>query len=148
MSDDIKNAVAEFKALKETFKKEMTEKLKKGFVSFFNTYPEFRSIEWTQYTPYPMDGDPCEFGVGERFYSAQPQFYEDGSWLEDTYSIYDLEDTEPFNRGFYPELDKAWKDFSAALYSIPDEIYLAVFGDHRRIIVTRDGITVEEYEHD
>ena len=34
------------------------------------------------------------------------------------------------------------------LSGIPEEIYLAAFGDHVEVRVTKDGIDVEEHEHD
>jgi hypothetical protein len=40
-------------------------------------------------------------------------------------------------------------EISKKLSQIDDEIYEEVFGEHATILVTREGITVEEYtEHD
>jgi hypothetical protein len=36
---------------------------------FFKDFPEILSVYWTQYTPYFMDGDACEFGVNDVFFT-------------------------------------------------------------------------------
>ena len=34
------------------------------------------------------------------------------------------------------------------LNRIPDDIYMSMFGDHVSVVVKRDGISTEEYDHD
>jgi hypothetical protein len=34
------------------------------------------------------------------------------------------------------------------LDSIPDEIFLDAFGDHAQIVVNKNGITIEDADHD
>ena len=38
--------------------------------------------------------------------------------------------------------------FVAAVQKLPDEIFLDAFGDHVRVIATKDGFDVQEYDHD
>lgn len=61
-----------FDELKQ-LKKEYDEKLRRegeaavkdAFKDVFEKFPELRSIQWTQYTPYWNDGDVCHFSVHE-----------------------------------------------------------------------------------
>jgi hypothetical protein len=39
-------------------------------------------------------------------------------------------------------------EFSAFLQLIPDSILQIAFGDHVKVIISREGVTVEEYTHD
>lgn len=40
------------------------------------------------------------------------------------------------------------KELMEGLQQIPEEAYEQMFGDHVQVVVTRDGVEVEEYEHD
>lgn len=40
------------------------------------------------------------------------------------------------------------QEVTRALSNIPDEIMEELFGDHVRVVITKDGIDVAEYEHD
>ena len=52
--------------------------LQKEFDALFIEYPEIGKIEWTQYTPYFNDGDPCVFGVGELAFTLENDKNESG----------------------------------------------------------------------
>jgi L-ribulose-5-phosphate 3-epimerase UlaE len=121
-------------------KKEMSEKfqseLKTVFKAVFEQYPAVTKMCWTQYTPYFNDGDPCVFNVHD-LYVFDDTVEEDS----DYYDGVDVSWGE--GKEQYPEIAQISKNLSAA-----DDLLLEMFGDHCQIIVTRDGITVEEYEHD
>lgn len=48
---------------------------------------------------------------------------------------------------FFKTLDD-WDKLQTTLRSIDDDIYQDIFGDHAKIVVTRDGINVDQYNHD
>lgn len=96
------------------------------FKDFFAKHPEITGIQWTQYTPYFNDGDACTFSVHTDYTSIRNQ---DGEWDEE--GGCDI-----------PEIGKLFGD-------IPDEMMLAIFGDHAQIEMLNDGtFDVSECSHD
>jgi hypothetical protein len=134
--------------------------------------PTIHSFGWTQATPYFNDGDPCVFSVHEPWFltvddEAKLEFDEDGyceDFEEDTYSVmygghptlgerdYDWVNREKVYKSYagpdearYDRCLDLAKAFDSEAF---DDVLLDSFGDHARITVKRDGITVESYEHD
>lgn len=107
------------------------------------------AISWTQYTPYFMDGDACEFGVNELEFKLQGDesfvySYEIEDHLESKKDILD------FNKSAYKstaELLDSLNEIHADLRSM-DGALRDQFGDHVRVVLTKDSIETEEYEHD
>ena len=48
----------------------------------------------------------------------------------------------------YPTLRADYLDISKLIAGINEDIMKAMFGDHAKVICSKDGIEVEEYEHD
>lgn len=96
--------------------------------AIFKENPHLESVSWTQYTPYFNDGDTCEFTV----HSWLTTVDEDGNEEED------LESESGALQNLANVLDNS--DLSSA--------FLQAFGDHARVTLTREGISVEEYDHD
>ena len=137
---------------------------------------DIEEIRWTQYTPYFMDGDVCEFSINSP--EIKPRGYK-GS--DDGYiSEYDLVCGEPGKRpcddpivkkllgvsalpAQKPEWEqyggsgvddsnatdtyKAWIGYCHSLGHFED-LLMEKFGDHAIVTVTRTSITVDTYEHD
>jgi hypothetical protein len=103
----------------------------------FERHPNVRSLTWTQYTPYFNDGDPCVFSVhdlevyDETIQEADDDYTEgvDVGWGE--------------GRARYPDIAEI-----SGVLSNAEDLLLEMFGDHCRITVQADGISVEEYDHD
>jgi hypothetical protein len=128
-------------AAAKAFEAEAQEIVKPCLQEFMTKHPSVKAIGWAQYTPYFNDGDPCTFSLRGLHASAMDEREEDlygDGWHE----IYG--DPE---EGFAAEDWQALKDLEGALGSLEDELH-AVFGDHVRVIVTPDGVDVEEYSHD
>lgn len=171
------NIVTEFNAIQAKFQAEVQDKLKVAFKEFFESYPEFQTIEWVQYSPYFNDGEECEFSVHEFGYTADLDWYhpDDAETIENRdYSPYELESMTAFDApsdyerksSYYKNkvaawdslseeakerayvLNKAWSKFSGTLRSIPEDIYEATFGNHKQIRITLEGIEVTSYDHD
>lgn len=48
----------------------------------------------------------------------------------------------------WPNLKSDFEKIKQLVSSIDDDLMLAMFGDHCKVIVTKDSIEVEEYDHD
>lgn len=123
--------------------------------------PTVTEFGWRQYTPYFNDGEPCTFSVH-------------GAWVrtiaDEDAEEYELEidsrhptlgerpfrenpETGKWEAGPYEGPDKARYDRCHALRSAVEggafeHVLLKAFGDHAEIVVRRDGIQVDFYEHD
>lgn len=146
--------IEKLKALKADMKKlreEMAQQAKDGFhesvKELFEQHPTLISFSWNQYTPYFNDGETCYFSA----------------WTEDI----DLQTADDMDNGFsayqcterdengkrVPKKDitpfqKAGLAVLEVLEVFDGDDYEGMFGDHCEITVTRDGVEVEEYEHD
>lgn len=123
--------------------------------------PGIEALKWTQYTPYFNDGEPCEFDVregsvklSEQFGTAEEGDYGDG-WL-DEYSVYGYTTPGDYgkeNREYSlnghstVEIKEALEKFNAATSSF-ESVARANFGDHAEVTATKEGFSVEYYEHD
>lgn len=56
---------AQVSKLEAEFETTIRGLFQKEVQSLFKEFPYLETISWTQYTPYFMDGDPCEFSKGE-----------------------------------------------------------------------------------
>ena len=125
--DEVKKKIA---VAQEKIKKICQETFNKVSREIFDKYPKLESFGWNQYTPYFMDGDPCEFGVNTS----------------------DL-NINGINRYEHENLDdclkKASNEIIDLLSVLDEDFFYSEWGDHVEITVHRDGhIEVEEYSHD
>lgn len=139
--------MAAVSAKREELTQQVQNVLKEGLQQFMRDHSEIKALTWCQYTPYFNDGDECVFRVGEISFSTEPQNLEDidrevfwGEEGEDWYS-YDHPDTvskETFDafRALIKVLNDSEEDLEVAL------------GNHVKVLVTADGIEIEEFEHD
>ncbi len=155
-------------------KKELSEKTKNLLEietkKFFEQYPEIQAIGWNQYTPYFNDGDECVFRVGDIYFADQSVDLDDVSyaynlddyffafkkplqWQYDNYhkwpeyvDAYENKKKELGPR--FEEVCNAYEEMKKVLSDIPDEIYKEIFGDHVFILITKDGIQVNDYDHE
>lgn len=83
-------------------------------------------------------------------------YYSNESFLR-TYGVtreqYILDEAErvginPTNVEVYIKTLEDWDTLAATLGSIDDDVYKDIFGDHVKVVVTRNGINVDEYDHD
>lgn len=129
------------KAIEDKAREEAKQILAPGLQQFMKEHPEVKAIGWTQYTPYFNDGEPCEFGVGQIYASIADEransLYGDG-WVE----LYG----NPAE-GFSGVTWFALKELNKTLSGAEDEL-LAAFGDHVKVVVTQEGVEVEEFDHD
>jgi predicted SnoaL-like aldol condensation-catalyzing enzyme len=124
--------------------------VKELFKEFFDANPQAESVTWTQYTPYFNDGDTCTFRVHEMSVTINEveETSDDGivdesdeDEDEDEWDSYQLSKSED------PEMKKLGEALDV-LNDIPEDVLEHVFGDHCRIVATRESFDVDEYDHD
>jgi hypothetical protein len=114
-----------------------------------------KGLVWSQYTPHFNDGSECVFSVNEAsliFGGMPTDPYDEENVIE---LWYDWDQVQKYHG---EELQKAGvdearftatKEFAGKLVSDGLEDVLQVaFGDHVYVIVTRNEVIVEEYDHD
>lgn len=158
----LKNLTEKMNALQEQIKAEARKLLQKEFEGFFDKHPNVLGFTWTQYTPYFNDGEPCEFSRHEFrvVFDTEKgrQAVEEGDLDpeaedNDIYEMYELyrrwnpktRESEEGNYGPFPEDNEAICAFVKSLSEVSDEIY-KVLGEGQ-VLVTREGLDVEDYDH-
>ena len=136
-------------------------------IRIFKNYPRVISFGWTQYTPYFMDGDPCVF------YANTDYFYVNGwdSEIDECTRWFDQKEVGDNlfkecgkedrtwdrdknawkvsqNKKYNPKSEEAIDAISNLLTALSEEDFLNFFGDHALVAVTKDGLTVHDWEHD
>jgi len=106
--------------MKQAFK-EITDQL-------FIENPLLTQFSFTCYTPYFNDGDTCTYRVGVDYPGINEE--DEEIWGKDN--------------PLYMVSEKV-KD---CLNNFDEEDYMEMFGDHCKVIVKKDSVEVEEYQHD
>ncbi len=174
---ELKDKTAEINQIKSNLVKELQPKFKDLFMPLFDKYSDLIGVRWTQYTPYFNDGEECIFSVGDlcikhNFVDGDyeeedeagntlPLKWTDGSpstWIYDKsgrhyndsdYVLRRENNTKNFGSeeaflAFVQDL----RDVSKSIQDIPDDVMQDLFGNHVKITVDRNGLTVDEYDHD
>jgi hypothetical protein len=153
--------------LKRKFQEQAQGLFKEITKEFFEKNPGITGVVWTQYTPYFNDGDTCEFSVGEPTFTNAPADelcdirwgeYEgetEGVWAADNIG-YILESEREYHQGTKNTIlaaggvdAESCTLFAKAVGSSEmEDVMLYMFGDHVKVIATREGFEVDGYEHD
>lgn len=133
---------------RDTMRKTAKGAFEDAAIAVFEKHPNLDRFSWTQYTPYFNDGDECVFRAGTNYPAV---VMKDDEFGEDA-DYHDFEDDDYYinkqPRESLSEGDLARLDVIELLSQFDEDTYKDVFGDHTRVVVTRDGIETEEYEHD
>lgn len=124
----------------------------------FEKHPKIESFGWSQFTPYFNDGDTCTFSVNTDYISINGEYVDDSKWVNETtvvdwgtwnreLRIYEGRVEVP-NLDYDAELAKGSDEITEFLRNFDNDFYITRFGDHAEITVTKDGVDVDEYEHD
>lgn len=120
----------------------------------FNRNPSLNCIIWTQYRPYFNDGDECTFSVNDATFSNAID-YDDIRNVR--YGEYDGDDKNIWAYdGYYLKNNKSYLEDSQICYQFNEfisscqikDVMYDLFGDHAEVIATRQGFSIEQYEHD
>lgn len=143
---DIEKNVQEIKSIQQALVDKLKPRFKELFEPSFAAIPELKQFEWTQYTPFFNDGDSCEFSVHDLSYRLGKDWNEEDEEWEDDYEGHYIA------WGSQGELtNDQWellKGLDKAFKGLPEDTMQDLFGDHVKVIVTREGVSVEEYDHD
>lgn len=151
--------------LTKRFQEKAQELFKETTKEFFDKNPAITAVIWTQYTPYFNDGDTCEFSVHEPYFTnANSDQFEDiarhgeydgdeeGVWSESDWilcgeSEYCVNRRKEMNmEGVDPQ---SIAKFSRLIQSSEmEDVMQAMFGDHVRVVATRNGFDVDDCDHD
>ena len=152
MQDKIKEVIKSYK----TKRNELTEFVKNNFQvacqEFFDNNPWLENFSWTQYTQYFNDGDECNFYVQSdtECISINGERVDDIDFLkEENYNRVDGKYVSSPNPNFDQSKFNTVKGISSFIQSIDDSLMKDMFGDHKEITVTKNGVSIEVYEdHD
>lgn len=126
------------------------------FADFLQKFPKVYGVGWTQGTPSWNDGESCEFSVHELNLYLTEEAYEDGDSDQDVLEGYrsrlsedELARIEEI--GGDDELQKIlahFKSVESFIRNIDEDDMQLIFGDGSKILSTKDGIEVEDYDVD
>ena len=157
--------VAEQEELRRKFQATAQELFKETTKEFFDGNPAITAVVWTQYTPYFNDGDTCTFSVNEPTFTNAPD-PENVRWGEydgDEEGVFAVENPRWVLEGdskYYDDERAAvaaaggidvdsCEAFSRMIQSSAmEDVMMAMFDDHVKVIATRDGFEVNDYDHD
>lgn len=158
MLDKLNNLVSSFEQKRKEFEKASKEALHDSLKEVFDAFPNVKAISWVQYAPYFNDGDACEFSVHEARAKVEGLVSSDGGNTveeadEGTY-IYDMLSSCDLSYESDKSLNMDTKALSAVLDKLTnllqsmEDVLRGAFGSDSQVIVTRDKIEVEDFEHD
>jgi len=161
VANALQELIAAHAAAKAEFKAKAEAAFKVAVKQLFEAVPDLTMIRWTQYTPYFNDGEECTFRMNE------PVFTNANEDDRDNFTSYgeydgDIEDASTeglwmFGSNVYssdpkprdPKVVKLLDEFDDMLQTPEfEELARDMFDDHVTVTVTRNGIDVEEYDHD
>lgn len=161
-TDNMNELIESFTSFKQTIQEKLKKEFKTIISKLFEQNSELKAIVWVQYTPYFNDGDPCIFQIGDvSFTNATGNDLQDIHWGE-----YDGKNKDVRVLSTYTTLTGKWaRDEDKEYAKLIDfetckkvgqlmtseemkDVMLATFGDHVKVIATREGFTIEEYDHD
>lgn len=173
-----KTTMKDLAQLKKDYEAKLRESgqeiMKDAVKEFFAANPLVKAVTWTQYTPYFADGDPCEFGVNETyftlnkvdtadvpkypeeeegFYSHAPKKYADadvkryGDWAVKHNAQVDAIVAEK-GAAAIDAIEAASSSFRETVGAAPEDLFLAAFGDHVQVVLTPDEIVINDIDHD
>lgn len=151
--------------LRRKFQATAQELFKETTKEFFDSNPAITAVVWTQYTPYFNDGDTCEFGVNSPTFTnaPDPENVNWGSYDGDEEGVFAVENISYVmnsDRDYYKNEQEAIKkagvidvDSCEAFQrmicsSAMEDVMQAMFGNHVKVIATRDGFDIQDYDHD
>ena len=143
------------KKLNEELKGQFSEALKEGANELFSKYPDLESFSWRQFTPYFNDGDPCEFDIYEEPHNLIYKGKDIGEYSEENEErVYKWRDKSLTKFG--ATLFNSYQEYNSMKQEIINFILLlepmsntvqSVLGEGL-VTISRDGVEVEEYDHD
>ena len=136
--ESYKSHKQKLKAVLDELRESARSYFKETVKALFEAHPILESFAWTQYTPYWNDGDETHFGVNDL---CELNGEEDPS-----FSKWDAK-TRKSVPGSNP-LSQAGYALNELLCNIDDRDMESMFGNHVKVMVTKDNISIQEYDHE
>jgi len=142
--DEFYELLNEYNKVKATFSEKAVSIIKENIRNIFEK-TQIKAIHWTQFTPYFNDGDECIFGVYRIEVSTNPSA---------TFDYYEEENSDIYDADYLDS--KVFSDYEIKLISnlvkvLEDKDIVEVlkfsFGDHVAVIATKEGISIQDYDH-
>ncbi|MDD5149782.1 MAG: hypothetical protein PHC28_04790 [Flavobacterium sp.] len=143
--------------MKKVFEEEAQSQMKQIVQMIFDESPDLGAIIWTQYSPYFNDGDECVFSVHEISFTnaTEPDDLDeihcecyDGNnpdiWAADLYDYKHSHEDKKKNISI--DLLEYFNEFIQN--SDIEDVMEMMFGNHVKVIATRDGFNIEQYDHE
>lgn len=163
MLDKFNSVLQEFKDKQEQLHSMFEDTLKEVIEEFLNTHLDIVAVKWIGYVPYFNDGEPCIFSINsfnvisnEVLTEENFDTYIDLELDAIYYKGYDKYDLKDWDNDIKQYVDSKGKE--SLLEDITNlEQFLDnnktliqyLFGDHHKVVITREAITVEAYtDHD
>lgn len=149
MTIDFTKLVEEFETVRAELMKKAQAVVNEKFQELLNAHPEITMITWNQYCPYFNDGETCEFSINDWYVSNAP--YDDFENVS-SYGEYEGGTEDIFVKGSWDDKSKKYKDVwdfeKFANSTLGHDVFLSAFGDGVEVRVTKDSITIDDYDHD
>lgn len=155
----MEDIVSEYNDLASNTRKVLQEKLKVLFSKFFEAHPQIKTIHWLQYTPYFNDGDECEFGVHEAYFTKTEWSDIDCVYGEDDEGLVEFRDHFEYVNGKSTCIPRVCEDDPTLIMDIKslvsiinsevnEDVIRMMFGDHVWVRAHRDDFEIQDYDHD
>jgi len=138
----IKETQLKMKELKAKAVNEIQQLFTEATKELFDANPTLKSFGWEQFTIYFNDGDACNFAV----YGDYPNINGVEGYVIEDYNYESNKELITPERQEVMDLFPIVKNF---VWAIEQDFMEDMFGDHKRIKITRDKVEVEDYsDHD
>jgi hypothetical protein len=145
-------------ALSQQIKEQFNDALKEASNELFDKYPKLKSFNWVQYTPYSNDGETCEFSIhndpGYVYGEFECRHYDSAikaEWnsKQMAYGPSSLDEEAQSEFGSIAEAEELESALSSFISTLnPFETHVRSVIGEGLVTVSREGIEVEDYDHD
>jgi hypothetical protein len=136
--DDMNEIIKSFTEYRQSVQEKLKKEFKAVITKLFEENSELKAIVWEQYTPYFNDGNTCYFALTEVVFTNAT-----GDDLDlISYGGYDGENEDVCVFSEYREVERLM------VSSGMEDVMLAMFGDHVRVVATREGFSISRFDHD
>jgi len=162
VSTDILKNIEKLRAQLQAAEQSAAKEIMKELKAFVKNNPLIEGFKWHQYTPHFNDGAPCKFSVWGPYIKFNESFHKvdlDNHYMSGYMNASEYGDLgDKFFESKedilnYKEINELKKSVNSALelfayLSQMESELREMFGDGVEVIVTKDGVEVENYDHD
>ena len=147
----LKQKKADFEIIKAKYIEETKEALSPLLSEFFDANPEVETVTWDQYAPHFNDGEPCLFDVHEMYWTVS-----ENSELpeEDIERVTEWDEKLSTGSWCTSECSERTKQVANAVSELESVLHAdsdfceEMYGSDATVVISRDGISIEECDHD